>query len=101
MDKLIEHKGQEWGQDEAHLQTQNQYAKTAKRKLETTKCLTAGVYVAASHHELGEIALKKVKEINQQKRDKELSAAQKKEREEIEMQQKVEVVHQKGDTPAS
>jgi len=52
---------------------------TAKRKLKTAKCLTAGVYVAASHHELREIALKKVKETNQQKRDKELVAAQKKE----------------------
>ena len=43
------------------------------------KCLTAGIYIAASHHELEEIALKNVKEINQQKRDKELAAAQKKE----------------------
>jgi len=65
MDKLIEHKSQEWGWDEAHLQTQNQLAETAKRKLETAKCLTAGVYIAAGHHELGEIALKKVMEINQ------------------------------------
>ena len=79
MDKLIEHKRQEWGRDEAHLEIQNQHSETAKRKLETAKCLTAGVYVAAHLHELGEIALKKVKEINQQKRDKELAAAQKKE----------------------
>ena len=77
MDELIECKSQEWGQDEAHLQTQNQCAKTAKRKLETAKHLTASVYVAAGHHELGEIALKKVKEINQQNSDKELAAAQK------------------------
>jgi len=35
-----------------------------------------------------------VKEINRQKRDKELAAAQKKEEEEIAMQQKVEAVSQ-------
>ena len=77
MDKLIECKSQEWGWDEAHLQTQNQHAETAKRKLETAKCLTAGVYITAGHHELGETALKKVKKINQQNSDKELAAAQK------------------------
>lgn len=92
------HKCQKRGQDEAQIQHKISTLRLPEEKWRPQNASPAGVYIVVGYHELGEAVLNKVKEINPQKRDKELAAVQMKEREENALKLKVEAVYQKGDT---
>ena len=67
IDKLVDHLSRERAQGSDFATAENVRQETAQRKLEGTKHLMAGIYVAASHHDLGAIMLNKVLELKRHK----------------------------------
>ena len=72
MDKLVDYKSQERAWDETFLHDANAHAEHAHQKMADASRLTAGVFVAAGHHELGIAALEKVRACVELKHQKEL-----------------------------
>ena len=101
IDRLVDHLSQEWAWGSDFATAKNVRQETAQQKLEETKCLTAGIYVAASHHDLGAIALNKVLELKEAQDTAAAAAVQRKTNEQRQLELEVENVREKGNDPAS
>ena len=101
IDKLVDHLSQERAQGSDFATAKNVRQETAQRKLEETKHLTAGIYVAAGHHDLGAIALNKVLELKEVQDTAAAAAVQRKTNEQRQLELEVENVREKGNYPAS
>ena len=95
MGKLVDCKSREWAHDETFLNDANACAERARQKMIAAMRLTAGVFVAAGHHELGTAALEKVRACVELKCQKELKAVWKRDEVEEKLWQKVLAVHEK------
>ena len=95
MGKLVDCKSREWAHDETFLNDANACAECARQKMNAATRLTAGVFVAAGHHELGTAALEKVRACVELKRQKELEAVRKRDEEEEKLRQKVLAIREK------
>ena len=82
MEKLVDHKSQDRACNQTFLNNATAHADCANQKMLDALRLTAGVFVAAEHHELGSTALEKVRACTELKQQRELKAVQKREEEE-------------------
>ena len=101
IDKLVDHLSRERARGSDFATAENVRQETAQRKLEETKHLMAGIYVAASHHDLGAIALNKVLELKEVQDTAAAAAVQRKTNEQRQLELEVENMREKGNDPAS